>query len=125
MQISRRRGHQDLASFNCAAIRLPIQTLRAWGEANRAGRQLWLFSSRAQGLARPDSDVDVAIALMTAIGDHDWALGNYMALGAGWQRDLARRLGMPVSLEGIVPDTDGDEVVRRTGILLWERAVDL
>lgn len=97
------------------------EALRAWATANRSVRQIWLFGSRAKGTARPDSDVDVAIALMPASGRHDWALGNYVAFGDRWQSELADLLGLSVSLEGIVSSTEGEEEVRQTGILLWER----
>jgi predicted nucleotidyltransferase len=56
-----------------------LRDLRAWASANGNVRELWLFGSRADGHARPDSDVDIAIALMPAA----FAFGNYIALGDG------------------------------------------
>ena len=58
-----------------------LRGLRAWASANANVRELWLFGSRADGHAKPESDVDLAIALMPD------ALGNYYALGDGWQRE--------------------------------------
>lgn len=56
-----------------------------WAERTTEVKELWLFGSRAKGTARPDSDVDLAVALMPASGDHDWALGNYFALHLNWK----------------------------------------
>jgi hypothetical protein len=54
----------------------------AWAACNGSVAELWLFGSRGpKGGARPDSDVDVGLVLIPATGDHDWALGNYAALG--------------------------------------------
>jgi predicted nucleotidyltransferase len=66
-----------------------VHNLRAWAAANGNVRQLWLFGSRADGTAAPDSDVDLGIGLMPPNGDHDWAFGNYTALGDTWTRELA------------------------------------
>jgi predicted nucleotidyltransferase len=49
-----------------------LRRLRAWAKANDSVRQLWLFGSRATGRSRPDSDVDLALALMPPKGKHDW-----------------------------------------------------
>jgi hypothetical protein len=54
--------------------------LIGWAKRTNAVRKLWLLGSRAKGTSRPDSDVDIAIALMPAKRGHDWALGDYFAL---------------------------------------------
>ena len=36
----------------------------------------------------PDSDVDIALALMPAERGHDWALGAYFALASNGKREL-------------------------------------
>jgi predicted nucleotidyltransferase len=77
--------------------------LRSWASANDNVRELWLFGSRATGCSRPDSDVDLAIALMPPINDHNWALGNYFALNGEWRRQLEAIVGRHVSLEAIIP----------------------
>jgi hypothetical protein len=51
---------------------------------------------------------------------HDWALGNYVALGDQWQRDLANMLGRHVSLECVTPDEPGTAKVQKW-VLLWKR----
>ena len=95
--------------------------LRAWASANGNVHELWLFGSRADGSARPESDVDLAIALMPAVGDENWPLFFYFDLRAKWRQELEIIVGRHVSLEAILPDTDGDAYVRRTGVVLWAR----
>lgn len=90
----------------------------AWAQENRNIAELWLFGSRAKGLARPDSDLDLVVQLMPPDGKHDWALGNYMALGDRWQAELANLIGRHVSLQAFGP---GMDEVRQTAIPLWKR----
>ena len=59
--------------------------LISWAQRVGAVRELWLFGSRAKGIAQADSGVDIAIALMPAVGKHDWALGDYFALKSTWR----------------------------------------
>jgi predicted nucleotidyltransferase len=98
-----------------------LRGLRSWASANGNVRELWLFGSRATGRSRPDSDVDIAIALMAATDNTDWALGNYFALHSDWKQQLEAIVGRHVSLEAIAPDTPEDAAVRRSGSLLWAR----
>ena len=95
--------------------------LRSWASGNDSIRELWLFGSRATGRSRPDSDVDVAITFMPAVGNTDWALGNYFALHSEWKQQLEALVGRHVSLEAIAPGTKEDAEVRRSGALLWAR----
>jgi predicted nucleotidyltransferase len=95
--------------------------LIGWARGTRAVSELWLFGSRAKGTARPDSDVDIAIALMPATGSHDWALRDYLAYAKEWRPKLEQIVQRHVSLTAIVPDTPGDKEVRSTGVLLWRR----
>jgi predicted nucleotidyltransferase len=95
--------------------------LRAWAKANNNIHSLWLFGSRALGIARPDSDIDLGIGLMPPTGSHNWALGNYTALGDQWQSELEAIVGgRPVSLEAATPDDPGTAKVA-AWIKLWER----
>jgi predicted nucleotidyltransferase len=98
-----------------------LRGLLSWASANGNVRELWLFGSRATGHSRPDSDVDLAIALMPATDNTDWALGNYFALRSDWKQQLEAIVGRHVSLEAIVPDTAEDAEVRRFGSLIWAR----
>jgi hypothetical protein len=58
---------------------------------------------------------------MPPVDDHNWAMGHYFVLRSEWQRQLEAIVGRHVSLEAIIPDTDSDAYVRRTGVLLWAR----
>ena len=79
----------------------------------------YLAVARAE--TRERTATDLAIALMPPVGKHDWALGNYSALGDIWQRELETIVGRHVGLEAIVPGNDADMCVRRCGRLLWAR----
>jgi predicted nucleotidyltransferase len=98
-----------------------LRGLRSWASGNDGVRELWLFGSRSTGCSRPDSDVDIAIALMPAIDNTDWALGAYFALHSVWKQELEAIVGRHVSLEAIMPDTPEDAEVRRSGSLIWAR----
>jgi predicted nucleotidyltransferase len=78
------------------------------GARNQCSRRTLAFGNRAKGTSRPDSDVDIALALMPAQEDHDRALGDHFALPAVWQRKLETIVGGSVSLTAIVPNTPGD-----------------
>jgi predicted nucleotidyltransferase len=97
-----------------------LSGLRSWASANQNVRELWLFGSRADNTSRPDSDVDLAVGLMPPKGNHNWALGNYLALGDEWKRELEAIVGRHVSLENITPDEPGTARVRKWE-LLWVR----
>jgi predicted nucleotidyltransferase len=102
-----------------------LRNLRSWASKNDSIRELWLFGSRARGDSQPESDVDLAVALMPARGKHDWAAGNYVALHSEWKRQLEVIVGRHVSLEAISPGTKEDAAVRRSGRLLWSRGPKL
>lgn len=93
-----------------------LTRLEAWSAQNESVLELWLFGSRAQERSRPDSDVDLALVLKPAIGDHDWALGNYAALGDTWQQELEAIVGRHVSLTLLNDKIAGDTVC------LWRRS---
>lgn len=98
-----------------------VQGIQQWALRTYSVREVWLFGSRAKGSSHPDSDIDLAIALMPPSGRHDWALGNYAACADEWQRELGSIVGRHVSLEAILPDTEEDKIVRDTGTKLWAR----
>jgi predicted nucleotidyltransferase len=99
-----------------------LPALCAWVQANNSVRELWLFGSRATGRSRPDSDVDLAIALMPpSIGGHDAAFANYIALGDEWQQQLEVIVSRHVSLEALEPGSKHDRRIRSVGVLLWTR----
>jgi predicted nucleotidyltransferase len=98
--------------------------LRSWASKNESVREVWLFGSRAKGCSRPESDVDIALSLMPAIGKHDWAAGNYFAFHSDWKRELEVIVGRHVSVEAIEHGSKEDAEVRSTGELLWTRGSD-
>jgi predicted nucleotidyltransferase len=93
--------------------------LHRW--AGRIGNvlELWIFGSRAEGRATPESDVDVALVLIPPDGKHNWALGNYGAFQSEWQQQLESIVGRDVDLVVIEPGSDEDTHVRHTGRRLW------
>jgi predicted nucleotidyltransferase len=99
-----------------------LRGLRSWADGNDSIQELWLFGSRAAGRSRPESDVDLAVSLMPAIGTHNWALGNYIADHSTWKRQLESIVGRHVSLEALEPGSPQDAHVRSTGKLLWARS---
>jgi predicted nucleotidyltransferase len=92
-----------------------------WARENGSVRELWLFGSRAKGEAKAGSDVDIGLVLMPANGKHDWALGNYAALGSRWRADLETIVGCHVSLVPMIPGNEGDIEIRMTGDRVWQR----
>jgi predicted nucleotidyltransferase len=101
-----------------------LRGLRSWASANDCVRELWLFGSRATGETRPESDVDLAVALMPPAGNTDWAFATYCESKPEWKRQLEKIVGRHVSLEPIAPDAAGpdwDSMVRCFGVRLWSR----
>jgi hypothetical protein len=100
-----------------------VETLGRWSTENENVRELWLFGSRATGHSRDGKwDVDLAIALMPADGDRDWAYKNFLSENGKWARQLESIVGRDVSLEILRAGTREDAHVRSTGVLLWTRA---
>ena len=95
--------------------------LIGWARGNSAIRELWLFGSRARGSARVNSVVDLALVLMPARRKYDWAFENYIQLHSEWRLELETIVQCHVSLVPMVPGNEGDEIIRSTGICLWER----
>ena len=102
-----------------------LHALRSWAKDNGNVRELWLFGSRAQGCARPNSDVDLAIALMPDKGTGSSPFGELFCLKIQMESgELKAIVGRHVSFEGMVPGAAGhdwDSMVRCFGIRLWSR----
>ena len=92
-----------------------------WAEENGSVRELWLFGSRAKGNARLGSDVDIGLVLMPPDGTHNWPFGNFVAKHKDWQRQLEAIVQRHVSLVPMIPDNEGDDIIRSTGVRLWKR----
>src|SRR5580704_11013830 len=96
------------------------QAVIEWAARNEAVTEIWVFGSRGpKALATADSDLDIGIVLAPPKGKTDWAFGNYMALGDGWQAYLAALVGRHVSLQAMLPGNKGDVEIRSTGICIW------
>jgi predicted nucleotidyltransferase len=64
--------------------------IREWALRTPYIQEVRLFGSRAEGSARPDSDIDLAI---TVGGDNPrTVLGHYFALSERWQNELTELL---------------------------------
>ena|ERR1700688_1446917 len=98
-----------------------IVALRAWAAKNDCVLELWLFGSRTAGTSRPESDIDIAVALMPPTGKHDWALTAFVESFDAWKSQLRAAVEWDVSLVAIGPGFEMDTIVRTTGIRLWRR----
>ena len=67
------------------------ETIRAWAASKRLIRSVRLFGSRVRSQHRPDSDLDIAIAVDGTSGE---ALATLMFEGAAWAAELQPRIGM-------------------------------
>jgi hypothetical protein len=94
-----------------------------WARKNDSIRELWQFGIRVNGVAKAGSDVDIGLVLMPAKDKHDWAWGNFVALGSRWRAELEAIVGCHVSLMPMGAGNEGDIVIRMTGDRLWQRHV--
>ena len=109
---------------NNVGLGLPLDWkagLITWARANSSIRELWLFGSRARGTARVNSVVDVGLAFMPGRRRNDRAFQNYIAHYSNWLTELETIVQCHVSLAPMIPGNEGDEIIRSTGICLWER----
>ena len=109
---------------NNVGLGLPLDWkagLIAWAKANSSIRELWLFGSRAQGTARVNSVVNLGLAFMPGKRRKERAFGNYVTHYSDWLTELEAIVQCHVSLVPMIPGNVGDEIIRSTGICLWER----
>src|SRR5438046_1336941 len=59
--------------------------------------QMWLYGSRARGCHRPDSDIDLAVAIRG--NERETAYTIWFFNGEAWQQELTILLGHPVHLQ--------------------------
>ena len=95
--------------------------LIGWAKVNLLIRELWMFGSRARGTARVNSVVDLGVVLMRAKRGKDRAFENYVTHYLQWHAELETIVQCHVSLVPLIRGDDGDEIIRSTGICLWER----
>ena len=95
--------------------------LIGWAKVNLSIRELWLFGSRARGTARVNSVVDIGVVLMRAKRGKDRAFENYVTHYLQWHAELETIVQCHVSLVPMIAGDHGDEIIRSTGICLWEQ----
>ena len=95
--------------------------LTGWAQSNGSASELWLFGDRAKGRAREDSEVDLGLTLTRATRGHDLALRKFVTLHHLWRSELEAALGMHVNLVPMIRGNAGDDIIRSTGICLWQR----
>ena len=99
------------------------QALRSWAEAKSRIRQLWIYGSRAMGVHRADSDLDVAVDFDPNEGED--RLSTWIFEGDAWQRELQQLLPWQLQLEWCDPDGStpvAENGIREGGILVYQRA---
>jgi predicted nucleotidyltransferase len=89
-----------------------IAALRRWAARNDNICALWIFGSRAKGIAHSCSDIDIALELMPPNGRDNWALANFFERFDDWKSELREAVAWPVSLVAIGPKFDMDAEVR-------------
>lgn len=76
--------------------------LITWAEQTPAVLELYVFGSRAKGMHRPDSDVDVAVTIATVPGLTN--KNSYDQHWLDWVADLGDRLELDVELLRLADD---------------------
>ena len=99
-----------------------LVALQRWAANNGSVSELWIFGSRTKGVAREDSDIDIAVLLMPPDGNHNWALANWVEFFDQWKAELKSAVNWPVSLTAIGEGYDMNDEVRRTGVCIWRRS---
>jgi predicted nucleotidyltransferase len=105
------RGKMDLSKDQQDAI-------VAWATRTPLVSAVYLFGSRAKGMSRPDSDVDLALVVNGAS-----PVNVFLTEGEDWQNDLRSLTGLLVNLDVLA----GDETPKATqyvgdfSVLLFRR----
>ena len=79
-----------------------LDAIRDWAERTPGILAVYIFGSRAKGLARPDSDVDLAIILESSSTRTDKL---YEANWLDWANDIEEAFAYPVELLRLGADT--------------------
>jgi len=95
---SRRQGQQSYQATD-RSVRLDldpsvIETIIRWAEGHTSILEVWLFGSRASGVPKPSSDLDLALLLKPG-GE---AMGLFVAKHREWQKQLNAVLPFKVDL---------------------------
>jgi predicted nucleotidyltransferase len=60
--------------------------------------RIWFYGSRQQGTEHAESDLDLAIEMLSPMEDGE-ALAHWMYFHRGWEEFLSRELGLAVQIE--------------------------
>ena len=99
------------------------QVLQSWAATKPFVRRLWIYGSRAKGLQRPESDLDVAIEFDPNDGEN--CLTTWTFEGDSWQKELQQSLPWRLQLEWYDPGGSTARIengIRDGGILVYQRA---
>ena len=89
---------QKSAEVDATALRASQAVFRAFSQRPPALQAIWLFGSRARALARPDSDVDVAILCAERTGPDLLSLQDELSSREGLELDLIDLRSAPPEL---------------------------
>jgi predicted nucleotidyltransferase len=85
-------------------LEVAIPKLRDWAYRRPAILAMFIYGSYAKGTARPDSDLDLAVAVRPEAGDEDPATA-FIFLAKRWTAELTELLKFPrVHLEWLHPE---------------------
>jgi predicted nucleotidyltransferase len=97
-----------------------LSAIAQWAEQNPRIFEVRLFGSWAKGTARPGSDIDLAVAVISNERGNT-ALGIFCAFADKWQRQLVEKTGHHVSVQWYGPESPVYEFLQTEGIVIWSR----
>lgn len=98
-----------------------VDAIRGWAERTDHVLAVYLFGSRAKGLSRPESDVDIALAF--CVEDHD-VEDVFKSFHDSWYAELGRLVGLRVTLHhlaGVITPIHSGAVADH-GIQIYRRS---
>ena len=88
----------------------------SWAKKTPDIRAVFLRGSRAKGTAAPDSDVELALSIVSQ--DPLWRLATFLSRRRAWRAELEKSLSLAVQLERVrgkpTPETGYVELWMRT-----------
>lgn len=97
--------------------------IRSWAKSQPDVAEVYLFGSRAKGVARPDSDLDIGVVIKSTNPDED-AYTRWFFNADGWRGQLAALLPVRIDLQIANPEISTDIVapaVKAHGVLIFAR----
>ena len=84
--------------MNCRERKEIIQIFRKWVSEKPFIREVFIYGSQVQGIAREDSDLDIGIELDPDTGDEN-ALATFSCEVENWKSELQPLIKWPLHLE--------------------------